>query len=359
MTSAADLMSMARSRLICNHPFFGALALRLKLIEDPSVPTLSVNTRVIRYNPKFVSQWDDRQRETLLAHEVMHCVLDHGSRLLGRHHGKWNKAADYAINWILQTAGFRPIPGWLCDAQFADMTADAIYDLLPDEPDSKNPPLDNIEPNGGADSIEDVITWKIATIQAAHAAKGTGHLPGSLQRLVDDMTTPRINWREYLQRFATQFSKDDYAWSRPNRKAMANGFILPGMSGQVVDNLTVVVDTSGSVTQELLNAFGAEINAIHQSIKPKELRVIYCDAQINRVDTYSPHESVELEMLGGGGTDFRPPFEHLADEGITPTCLIYLTDMYGPFPAPVEYPVLWCATSDHVGPFGETIQLEV
>jgi predicted metal-dependent peptidase len=64
-------------------------------------------------------------------------------------------------------------------------------------------------------------------------------------------------------------------------------------------------------------------------------------------------------LCGGGGTDFCPPFQYVQDQGIRPECLVYLTDLYGPFPAAPEYPTLWCSTTSQVAPFGTTIEIEV
>jgi len=357
MNQAAELLSQARTRLICNHPFFGALALRLKLVAAPEVSTASVNSHTIRYNPAFIQNLTTRQRETLLAHEVMHNVLEHGVRLLGRQRGRWNVACDYAINWILQEADFDPLPRWCCDAQYANKIADEIYTELP--PDHDDQAIDDIEPPDPA-AAQNTSTWKIAAVQAAQVAKSLGNLPGSIQRLVNELTAPKVDWRECLHRFANGRARDDFSWVRPNRKALASGLYLPGLFSRTADLLAVAVDTSGSVGPTELQAFGAEIAAIHQSLKPRQLRVIYCDTAVRREDVFEPHDTVAISQApGGGGTSFVPPFRHLAEQGIVPECLVYLTDLYGPFPESADFPVLWCATTDRIAPFGETVRIEV
>jgi len=87
--------------------------------------------------------------------------------------------------------------------------------------------------------------------------------------------------------------------------------------------------------------------------------VIYCDAAVNHVDTFEPNDELHFDMHGGGGTNFCPPFEYVAENGLKPVCFVYLTDGYGPFPSAPEFPTLWCCTTEVVAPFGETVPIEV
>jgi predicted metal-dependent peptidase len=121
----------------------------------------------------------------------------------------------------------------------------------------------------------------------------------------------------------------------------------------------VAIDTSGSIDQATLNAFGSEIKAIAQSTRPSKIHVIYCDSEINHVDEFGPNDDLKFEMHGGGGTDFRPPFAYVEEHSITPVCFVYLTDMYGNFGKAPSYPVMWCATTDVIAPWGETVQIEI
>jgi predicted metal-dependent peptidase len=63
--------------------------------------------------------------------------------------------------------------------------------------------------------------------------------------------------------------------------------------------------------------------------------------------------------VGGGGTDFAPVFEYVEQQGLAPQALVFLTDLYGPFPErEPHYPVIWVSTSSQVAPFGETIPVD-
>lgn len=204
------------------------------------------------------------------------------------------------------------------------------------------------------------MNWELAVGSAAKQAKAMGQLPAGMERFVDESGQNKVPWREVLHRFINQLSRDDYTWARPNRKFVAMGAYMPSLYSERMGPIAVVVDTSGSIDQPTLDAFAAEIRAIVAQARPAKTTVIYCDAAVNHVDTFEPGEDLHFKLHGGGGTDFCPPFEYLEEHGEQPAALVYLTDMYGRFPSQEpEFPVLWAATSDREGPFGETVKLEI
>jgi len=362
----ADQLTRARTGLIIDMPFFGELALRLKVIEDYSVPTLVTNGKFIKYNPDFTKTLSPSLTKSAFGHEVGHCIYEHMSRRGDRNPKKWNMAGDYVINAMLKDSGFEIGEGWLFNPAFAGMGTDEIYALLPDMPEDEGGsgepggPLDNCEDSDSDSSETDAIEWKIAVIQAANSAKMHGKLPASMERFIEEITTAKVDWREQLRRFVTEISKNDYTWSRPNRRFVAHNLFLPSAYSESMGLLVDAIDTSGSITQDVLNAFGSEISAAWNLARPEQLVNIYCDAAINHVDTFNSGDELHFKMHGGGGTDFNPPFEYIEQQGIKPACFIYLTDGYGPFPKePPDYPVLWCMTTDVVAPWGETIRVEI
>ena len=356
----ATQITRARTGLVIDNPFIGMLALRLKMVEDTTIKTAAVDGKHIFYNPAFVAEKTPGETKTLLAHEIFHCVFDHIGRRADRNPRKWNQAGDYVINATLKDAGFDEIEGWLHNPAYAGMSADHIYTLLP-EPDDEdgNDPLDECM-DGSGDSVEaDAVEWKIATIQAAAAAKAMGKLPASMARFIEELTTEKVDWKAMLRRFITETSKDDYSWARPNRRFMAQGFMLPTLYSESMGEIVVAIDTSGSIDQATLNAFGAEIKAIVQSSRPSKTTVIYCDAAVNHVDEFGPNDELVFAMHGGGGTRFEPVFEHVAEKSLKPVCLIYLTDGFGSFGTEPDYPTMWVCTSKVVAPWGETVPIEI
>lgn len=356
---AKNKLTAARSQLILDHGFFGMLALRLRLVERPDVKTLAVDGRCIFYNPEFVLGLSDSLRRSALAHEVMHCVLAHISRRGGRTPQRWNRAGDYALNQILADSGFEIGENWLLDQAFKGLTADEIYNRLPEDDGEGGDALDEIL-DGSDQPGASEIDWTLATSQAAQVAKANGKLPGSLERFVEQVLKPKVDWRERLRRFVTERSKNDYSWSRPQRRFLAQGLVLPGLYSESMGTAVAVSDDSGSITDDVLQALATEIDSIRLTTQPERLIHISCDAAINHVGEFTAHEPFRMVSKGGGGTDFRPPFDYLETSDIRPACLVYLTDGYGPFPdAPPPYPVLWVMTTEVVPPWGEHVRIEI
>lgn len=388
--SAAIKKKLTRARIdmLAKQPFYGTLALRMQMVEMPPEiragmqakgmrPTAAVDGKKIYYAPEWMDKLSHEDVKTVLAHEVSHCVFEHIGRRGLRDPNKWNAAGDYAINIILKNAGFdfQGEGGWLCDPQYADMTADQIYKMLPDMPGGgggggSNPGGNG---NGQGQAMCDILDgetkadpalqdeWKIATAQAAAVAHRAGKLPADLQRFIDDLLNPKTDWRTQLRRFITELSKNDYSWQRPNKMMLGeHGIYLPTLYSENMGTIVVAIDTSGSITQEMLTLFASEINAIRNDVHPEKTVVIYCDAHVNHVDEFTAEDILELKMHGGGGTDFRPPFDYIEENNLAPACLLYMTDGYGPFPdAPPAYPVMWCMTTKVEPPWGERLQLEL
>lgn len=367
---AEDVIKRARTALYIEEPMYGILALRLQLEQDSSIKTMCVSHRTMYYNPDFVLELADKSKllmKSAVAHEVLHCVYDHIDRIGGRIPGKWNAACDYVVNAGLKRDGFDLDSKWLFNQAFDGMTADHIYSLLPDSDENGNGPgadggwgaMDEMQPGDPADAEANAAEWKVATIQAANAAKAQGKLPASMQVAVDAALGNKVNWRERLRRFVSVHSKNDYSWNRPQRRMLPYGYYLPSLHSESMGLLVPMIDTSGSVDDYTLNVFGSEIRAIKSAVRPIKLINIYCDARVNKVDEFGEHDQLTFRMVGRGGTDFRPPFRYIEEHDLKPACAIYLTDGEGPFPAtPPPYPVMWVMTGDVIAPFGETVRIE-
>lgn len=361
MTALHEKLSQARSQLLVKHPFFGVLALRMPLVEsaDLPTPTLGTDGKKIYFDPNYVRGQKMEILRSDMGHEVLHCALGHLWRTGARTHKKWNYAIDFATNAILKEAGMTLDDTFLYDERFKGMSAEQIYDLLPGnfvEVYGAKPHDAHLPPDTSNSMAEG--DWKDAIIQAASVA--AGKTPASIQRMVDMWTKPQVDWREKLWRFATATAKHDISWLRPQRRSLVYGTILPGHHSEAMDLAVVVSDDSGSISDKVLSAMSAEINGIRASVRPQQTMHISCDAAINHEQMFQPDDDFVMVSKGGGGTDFRPPFERIEELGLKPDCLVYLTDGYGPFPAQEpQYPVLWCMTTDVVPPWGDYVRIEV
>ena len=126
-------------------------------------------------------------------------------------------------------------------------------------------------------------------------------------------------------------------------------------------DLAVAVDTSGSIRSEEVSEFLSEINAIKGQIRAR-ITFLPCDASLaeDAPWVFEPWEAFDMpdRVHGGGGTDFRPVFEWLDGNGVTPDLLVYFTDAQGPFPeSPPGFPVVWLVKGREQVPWGERIQL--
>jgi predicted metal-dependent peptidase len=219
----------------------------------------------------------------------------------------------------------------------------------------------------GAEEVPSEQEFIEAVARAAASAKAIGKLPGSVQRWVDSILEPQVQWRDHIRMvLAGKLGQRKETWATPNRRRIVlNPMIyMPGKKGHGCEDVTVVVDNSGSITEKEMTAFFTEASAILADCRPKLVRVIWCDAQVQRVEeARCLDELADIRVKGspgGGGTSFVPPFDWLSERGIEPDTLVYLTDMQGRFPAdPKTYPVVWCATTGIKGPFGETVQIDV
>jgi predicted metal-dependent peptidase len=372
---ALTQMIRARTALYIEHPMWGILALRLLLVEDETVKTLAVDHEHLYYNPDYIlNELTPPQRKTAVAHEVSHIALGHLDRCGGRNPKKWNAAGDYRINADLKADGFELHQNWLFNATYAnpDMSADHIYNLLPDDPN--DPDNGDGRPEGGwgaqdemkhgapltADQAAEIaLDWKLAVSNAARIAESMGKLPGSMKRVVEELKGNKVDWTQQLRNFATEANENDFSWNKPQRRMLPYGHFLPSLYQESMGLLVNILDTSGSIDEYILNLFGTEIVAMWAAMTPERLINIYADAAVNHVDEYDAYTKPEFHAHGGGGTDFRPAFEYIEKNGLQPDCFIYLTDGYGTFPLkPPSYPVLWVMTTDVVAPFGTTIRID-
>jgi len=377
----------ARTTLLLDHPFFGALLFRLGAKPSSSIATMATDGISLFYNPAFVETLNAAELSGVLAHEVMHPALQHHIRRSDRDHSRWNMACDYAINPILLDAGLTLPNDVLVDNRFRGMSAERIYNLIEEqkqedgseesdqhgngsrdsgEPSAPATPggigqvLDALEhENGEGKSVaEQARGWQIAVEQAENVAKLAGKLPAGAQRTLEAAQAARVDWRELLRRAWSDTIPSDYRWMRPNRRHIWAGVYLPGVVCEGVGEVAIAVDCSGSVSARQLGLFEAEIRSILAGQRPSLIHVLYFDSEVHRVETYFADQPVTLSPVGGGGTSFVPCFEWLREHHIVPQTTVVLTDLCGTFPSEAPpYPVIWASTEDRRAPFGQVVSM--
>ena len=394
-------LAAARTRLILEKPFLGSLVMHLPLQAANAkwCKTTATDAKNFYYNPDYIGRLSLEQTQFVLAHEAMHCALSHFARRNHRQKHRWDVACDYAVNMILDDERMHGPEHALLNAAYRGLTAEEIYPVLHEDPPEETldqhlfdpasdaqggegqtrdagdgqggSSRDEREGGGGqpqaAGAPEDAAPsdsgrldeqWKSRLAAAAQSARQAGRLSPSLMRLVDHLLAPQLPWRALLARYMTSAARDDYSWKQPSRRESAA--LMPRLSSQSVD-VIVALDTSGSVREEELRAFLAEIDALKGQVRAA-ITLHACD---ERLDAQGPWhfaawEPVRLpeSLHGGGGTDFRPLFEWVEQEHLRPDLLLYFTDAQGRFP-PSEppYPVVWLVKGKAGVPFGARVQL--
>jgi len=215
-------------------------------------------------------------------------------------------------------------------------------------------------PEGLSQDMQE-LAWNSALAQALHKARECGMLPGCLERLAASRLFPALSWRELLRRFLDRAARNDFSWVRPNRRHVHSGLYLPGLDSLELAEIAVAVDVSGSITQAELERFAAELSAVLEEFAT-EITVFACDTVLTSHKRLSNLDlPLRFTAAGGGGTSFRPPFRQLEEEGATPACLVYFTDLAcDAYPEEPGFPVLWVTPNKEFQPppFGEVILME-
>jgi len=390
--SQRERMVKARVTMLLKQPFFGSIATRLRLVEDKEIRTAATNGRDLIFNPEFTATLNDAQLVFLVGHEVGHCIFDHLTRRGDRDPQLWNMAGDYVINDMLirNNIGDRitqvPI---LWDAKYNEKwTADEVYKDLFDNAVKIQITLDDhIDMDGEGDSQEDENSkdanskygkklteeekkalrdeMKDAILQAAQSA-GAGNLPNQIKRMIQQFTAPKINWREMVRIQLESMIKNDYTWMRPSRKGWHTGAVLPGMLPSEKLDVAIAIDTSGSITNEMVCDFLGEVKGMLEMFDTYEVDVWCFDTGVWNHKKFMSDQGDDIttyEMDGGGGTDFMVNWAYMREQGLEPKQLIMFTDgePWGEWGEPNYCDTLFVIHSNpkKVAPFGITTHYEV
>jgi predicted metal-dependent peptidase len=362
-----DKLVTARIALLLKQPFFGNLATRLKIVNaDDWCPTAATDGRFFYFNTKFIDSLTPRETEFLFGHEVLHCVFDHFQLRAGKRDSRvWNVAADYAVNQILKDYNVGEMPKddkgkdkGFQDDKYKDWAAEAIYDelykkakqngkeflkklgeLLDEhidwDKDSSNSDKDNKGKQGkGAPKYSKEELKKIrdemkeAMVSAAQSV-GAGNIPGAIQRMINELTEPKMNWREIIQQQIVSTMKSDYTFMKPSRRSWHMDAVLPGMLNTDKIDICLSLDASGSISNDQIKEFLSEVKGIMEQYKDFKIHLWSFDTEVFNPKVFTPDNMDELEdyqMGSGGGTEFECNWKYMKDEGIEPKKFIMFTD---------------------------------
>ena len=400
----------ARLQLMLREPYLAAAVARLPMVDATELAwcrTMATDGYYIYINTGFCETLSEEEIAFVFAHEVLHCALGHIDRRGGREREQWNSAIDYATNALLVDAGMQMPERGLYSRDYHGMTAEEIYDRLSVDPRYAHGQNDaqgrsdghSIEglrggENDGADEIpmdrhidpqdpegESLRATEFPSTEErrqirmgmAAALRSTlrGREAGLFAEEIRAATTPRVPWQHVLARFISGLRRTDYRLFPFNRKHIWRELYLPSVGVPGPEHLAVAVDTSGSMTNEVLAQVLAELDRL-RSVTACAISLLECDTIIQRVTVSDPYQSSRLPegartFRGRGGTDLRPAFTWVRDQlqsgsHPAPEALIYMTDGIGPMPEREPgVPVLWIVPRHGVRevPFGSMLRLEV
>lgn len=408
---AYDAVIRARTALIVTQPFFGCLALHLELVEDTKGTvgkTMAVDGVHMYYYPDFVLSLNEQELIGVVAHEVMHCALQHMTRRGHRNPVIFNMAGDYVINGDLLKANFQLPKKRLHDPKYDSMSTEEVYERIKEEVQKKLQqqqgkgggkgkkgqgggdgddvmviPDTDLDPGGcggvhdaggkngqsGSKAEADAIgrEWDANVRMAVNVARraNAGSCPGYLERLVRTLEEPKVHWRDLLRQFIDNSMTKDYSWSRPNRRFASQGLVLPGFISDALHHLVCCIDVSGSVDGPMMQAMVSECAGALNMGTADKLTIMYADTAVRQVDEFLPGDLVTAKTVGGGGTCFNDSMRWVKEHAADAACMVYLTDMLtSSFGEDPGMPVFWGAYLPKAQlarikpPFGHIVQVD-
>ncbi len=410
-----DILLKIRVKLLILQPFWGQLACQLQ-IQDASgwIPTAATDGRMFYYNVDFIQSLTDQQLVFLFAHEILHVAYGHMLRRNSRQPDLWNASADYAINGELVHASVGEMPK--CGLYSKDFlvfekgnefketwNSEKIYEHLYKNAKKMGYSLETLDVHldpfacedgdgdgegtyqpgdaNNAPKISEAAMKRIesdmknAIIQAAAAennnpSKSAGTMPVGLRRLIKSWTDPKIKWTDLIELNLKSQIKFDHTYMKPHRRGeLEGGIIMPGWDMEEMIKAHVAIDTSGSMSDEMLKEILSELRGIMDQFTTYELHIWCFDGKVHdfgyKVFTNDNIESIDdYVLLGGGGTDFMVNWEWMRKREIEPFILMFFTDGYpcGDWGEPNYCETIFCIHGDKdknlKAPFGLTVWYE-
>ena len=370
----------------------------MTVVDD--VETARTNGRDTEFGREFVRSLTDAELRFVILHELYHKMYKHlitWKWMWDKYGMLANVACDYNINGKLvdenREDGFAKMPVYkdgehegemfgCYDERFRDgddwMDSAAIIRLLLEDRDN-NPTPDNgsdgsstgsEQGNGsGGNNVPDIPQgfdehdWEGAQAMPEEEQKqlakdvneaiqqgalAAGKMGSGGSRVLEELLTPKVDWREMLREFMHETCKGSHfsTWRRPNRRYLSAGAYMPSGVSETVEELVAAIDASMSIDQSAITAFLSEVASLCETLRPNKVRLLYWDTAVCREEIYE-NDAVDAirtstKPAGGGGTDVDCVTRYLADNDIKPQATIVFTDGHVYDWSEWDCPVLWC-----------------
>ena len=202
------------------------------------------------------------------------------------------------------------------------------------EPWEEGPPQDG----DGVHQAEAEMIRRDVARQIVEASRSRGNVPGHLARWAEEKLRPKVDWRKELAAAVRHAVADvsgasDYSYARPSRRQgqVGNGKVILPSLRRPVPSVAVVVDTSGSMSDGMLNQALAEVSGILKGLGQRDcVTVLAVDAAVHASKkVFSPRQ---VQLAGGGGTDMGVGIKAATELRPVPQVCIVITDGETPWP---------------------------
>jgi predicted metal-dependent peptidase len=397
--NARDIIAAARIRTANRMPYLSAVLYSMRPVKRDGLDTIATDAGWrLHYDSKFVEAlgMGDATHDGMafgVAHEALHCLLDHSGRRHEREPDNWNRATDATINDMLIEAGFKmpPLPSTKGGLPGTGITSAALklppkltseenYELLNSkkggEPEHKpghkcggccgnahdwesgdGPPKPGDKPgeSGGSKPGEDtkagaakveavseadkaILRRRVA--EAIKSSTSAGSVPGALKAWAEaELAPPKVDWRKALAALVRSALADkagavDYTYNRPSRRYWGMRRIFgnaPIMPALRAPTPTVkgVLDVSGSMSGGPAESARAEIVGICKAMGAP-VEFVSCDTKVVARARVSGKKDIAKLGDTGGGTSLTVGIKAL--EKTKPDIIVVLTDGYTDWP---------------------------
>lgn len=381
-----DILKNARNELYLNMRFMDLALSALAFKPDFTAQNIGTDGYFLIVSPEYAAQLYRRDRilvNRTYLHSLLHCIFSHPDTRGERDTGRWNLACDIAVESIIDGLYLKCLhrPKTPARREFYQriqgnvnvMNAQSIYRYLQEEhlPEGRYLSLAaefyadehshwNEEHNKKGLSTErknkwDDIRQSMETQMEVFSKKASDDSKGLLEQVKIE-NRERYDYRNFLRKFSVfretmqlDVEAFDYIYYNYGMELYGNMPLIEPLETKEIkriEEFAIVVDTSMSCSGELVKCFLEEtytvLSEAENFFTKVNIHVIQCDESVqdDRVITCKEELSEymdHMEILGQGGTDFRPAFEYV--DGLVKKKvfqrlkgLIYFTDGYGMFP---------------------------
>ena len=372
-----EIISKTKIQVRRECQFFGALMLFATIKESKKIDTACTDGKDIFFNEVFLKSLNSSEQNALMLHEVLHMALLHVQRRQFRDPKIWNIAADIVVNdLIIGNTPFNLPEGAIIDNSYRDKSVEFVYEALLKNNKYKKYNLSISDITSSDKSAEDKLSeeeqeeiasyWKdkiqvLKNSNLTDVSSGQGNMPAGMSQEIEVILEPEVDWRHALWKYVGKTPAD---FDDLDRRFLYRGLYLEGLLTEALE-VSVCIDTSGSISRSLLDQFLGELKGILRSYPHVKCDLFFADAELD-----GPHEIHSIEELppltGFGGTSFVPFFNYLENNNNNllgaHKVSIYFTDGYGDFPSKKpKDPTMWLVSKDgletNLFPFGEVVRI--